>query len=64
MLNIKALFHYNNEPKRGMHHYDSKIYPYIATAVVKGKWNLTDYPQELIKILNKNNINVDKRGKI
>ncbi len=63
-LKIKGLFHYNEEPKRGDHHYDSSVYPYIATAIVKGKWNLSDYPIELGEILIKNNINVDIRGKV
>jgi len=35
-LNINGVYYYNGEPKRGGHH-DSSIYPYIATAVVKGK---------------------------
>ncbi len=63
-LKIKGLFHYNQEPKRGDHHYDSSVYPYVATAIVKGKWNLSDYPTELGDILIKNNINVDIRGKV
>tara|TARA_R110002012_G_scaffold157100_1_gene318133 strand:+ start:274 stop:996 length:723 start_codon:yes stop_codon:yes gene_type:complete len=63
-LKIKGLFHYNQEPKRGDHHYDSSVYPYIATAIVKGQWNLSGYPEELGNILIKNNINADKRGKV
>jgi hypothetical protein len=63
-LKIKGLFHYDGEPKRGQHHYDSNVYPYVATAVVKGKWNLSGYPKELGNILKENNINVDKRGRI
>ena len=27
------------DKKRGKFHYDSSIYPYICTAVIKGKWN-------------------------
>lgn len=52
-LKIKGLFHYNQEPKRGDHHYDSSVYPYIATAIVKGQWNLSGYPEELGNILIK-----------
>ena len=63
-LNIKGFFHYNGESKRGEHHYDSNVYPYIATAIVKGKWNLSDYPTELGNILKKNKINIDIRGKV
>lgn len=28
-------------------HYNSLIYPYIATAKVKGQWNIKEYPEEL-----------------
>jgi len=33
-------------------HYDSLIYPYIATAKVKGKWNVSEYPNELNELFN------------
>jgi hypothetical protein len=29
-----------SEKKRGMYHYDSIVFPYIATAINKGKWNM------------------------
>jgi hypothetical protein len=61
--NIKGLYYYNNEPKRGGAHYDSEIYPYIATALVKGKWNLSEYKKELGDILESNNIDINQRGK-
>jgi hypothetical protein len=60
--NIKGLYYYNNEPKRGSNHYDSEIYPYIATALVKGKWNLSEYPLELGGLIKKYNININNRG--
>jgi hypothetical protein len=43
------LFIYDNKPKRGLNHWDSGIYPYVATAVVKGKWN-DEYKMELDNI--------------
>lgn len=61
-LNINGVYYYNNEKKRGMNHYDSTIYPYIATAVVKGKWNLSEYKNELLPLLLKHNIDINKRG--
>ena len=61
-LGMKGVYYYNNEPKRGLAHYDSSVYPYIATALVKGKWNLSEYNLELGKILEINNININKRG--
>lgn len=60
-LNINGLYYYSDEPKRGGH-YDSSVYPYIATAVVKGKWNLSEYPNELYPLLKDNNIDLNIRG--
>ena len=50
------------ESKRGMHHYDSKAFPYTATAIVKGKWNFMEYPKELTEILEECNIDKEIRG--
>jgi len=52
-----SYFCYTGEPLRGRAHYDSKLYPYIATAVVKGKWNLSEYPNELKSLFNEYKIN-------
>lgn len=60
-LNLISLYHYDNEPMRGIDHYDSTVFPYIATALVKGKWNIKEYP-ELMPILNQYNIDTYKRG--
>lgn len=46
-----GLFCYSNESRRGSSHFDSTIYPYIATAIVKGKWNVMEYKKELQEIL-------------
>lgn len=48
---LTNLFIYDNKPKRGLNHWDSAIYPYIATAIVKGKWN-NEYAKELNIIRN------------
>ncbi len=60
--NIKGLCHYDNEPKRGGNHYDSNVYPYIATALVKGKWIISEYGNILNNLLQEYNININKRG--
>lgn len=60
--NIKGLYFYNGEPKRGLNHCDSSIYPYIATAIVGGKWNTREYPNELPPLISKYGINIDNRG--
>ena len=61
-LDIQGLFCYHGENKRGEHHYDSDVFPYIATAIVKGKWNISEYEKELTPLIQKYNINVDDRG--
>lgn len=48
--------------RRGLYHWDSNVYPYIATAIVKGKWNLKEYYLELTKLLAEYNIDYTKRG--
>jgi hypothetical protein len=48
------------EPVGG--HYNSVIYPYIATAIVKGKWNYSEYKNHLDLIFNQYNVNINKRG--
>jgi len=61
-LDLSSLYHYNGETKRGMAHYDSNVFPYIATALVKGKWNTKEYP-ELEPLLKRYNIDSSIRGK-
>lgn len=53
---------FENEPKRGLYHWDSFCFPYIATAIVKGKWNFLEYSKELSILLEKYNINKNIRG--
>jgi hypothetical protein len=60
--NIYGYYIEDGGKKRGIHHYDSNIYPYIATAIVKGRWNTLEYPEELNKIFKKYNIDANKRG--
>lgn len=61
-LNIQGLFSYYGESKRGLYHYDSIIFPHISTALVKGKWNMSEYSKEMTNIVKKYNINIMKRG--
>ena len=51
-----------NEKRRGIYHNDSSIFPYIATAINKGKWNYSEYEKELNKLFNIYNINPFERG--
>lgn len=50
------------EKKRGLYHYDSLVFPYIATAINKGKWNLNEYMNELNPMFEEYNINPFERG--
>lgn len=44
-LNISGLCYYNNEPQRGFFHYDSEIFPHVASALNRGEWNTKEYPE-------------------
>ena len=46
---LSGLCHFDNEPTRGGHH-DSNMWPYVATAINKGKWNFPEYEEELSKV--------------
>lgn len=48
-FDTEGLFYFDNEPLRGLVHHDSSIFPYMATAIVKGKWN-TEYRKELLEL--------------
>lgn len=58
---IEGNYSYQGEPTRGGH-YDCKVFPYIATAIVRGKWNTKEYQTELEKILLENKIDINQRG--
>ncbi len=61
-LSIKGSFVYNNEPPRGKFHYDSLVFPYVCTGIVKGLWNTNEYPRIMRNILEKYNIDTSIRG--
>ena len=50
------------ERKRGLYHYDSLVFPYIATAINKGKWNYNEYQKELDILFTEYEINPFERG--
>ena len=51
-------FDINTDKRRGKFHYDSSVYPYICTAVIKGKWNLKEYKKELFEIFYNKKFNI------
>ena len=60
--NITGSYIFNGEPLRGEFHHDSSVYPYVCTAVVKGKWDLKTYKLELGKLLEEYSIDPKQRG--
>ena len=60
-VSINGLCSYLNGEKIGGHH-NSYSYPYIATAIVQGKWNTLEYKDELDIIFNDYNIDKNIRG--
>jgi len=60
--NCTGLLYYDNEPKRGLYHHDSNIFPFIASALVRGKWNLSEYSTELIPLVMEYNVDLSLRG--
>ena len=56
-----AVFYEGNERKAGQYHYDSNILPHIASALVRGCWNCSEY-EILNEILDKYNIDKKLRG--
>ena len=51
-------FDVNFDKKRGKFHFDSSIYPYVCTAVIKGKWNFKEYKKELYEIFYNKKFNI------
>ena len=56
-----AFYFHESSPHRGGH-FDSKAYPYIATALIKGKWNTAEYQKEINQLALDYNIQLANRG--
>jgi len=50
------------ETQKGLYHYESSVFPHIATALVGGKWNTQEYPFEMSNFFLKYNIDKSIRG--
>lgn len=63
--NVNGLFHYTNGTTlRGLS-WDSTVYPYISTAIRKGKWDLRHGKKEsILNCLKEFYIDINKRGYI
>lgn len=60
-LNKKGLVTLEKGSKVGGHH-NSLVYPYISTAIVKKKWNYSEYPKELDELFQEFKIDPKIRG--
>ena len=56
-----AFYFHESSPHRGGH-FDSVAYPYIATALIKGKWNTTEYQKEIDQLAEEYSIDINQRG--
>jgi hypothetical protein len=61
-MDMKGAYHYNGEQRGGKVHFNTNVYPHAATALVRGKWNVGEYGQQLNKLLSEYGIDVNKRG--
>ena len=60
-ISARGLFSAKKGSRVG-NHYNSWIYPYTATAIVKGKWNISEYQKELDELFSEYDINPLERG--
>ena len=56
-----AFYFHESSPHRGGH-FDSKAYPYIATALIKGKWNTAEYQKEIDQLVKEYSVDINQRG--
>jgi len=61
-LGISGAYVYQGEPKRGFIHYDSNVFPYVATGLVRRKWNTLEYEKELTELTTRYKIDMNNRG--
>ena len=61
---INGVYAYNGESLRGQDHYDSTVFPYVATAIVRGKWNTLEYSNEMKYFFNRYGIDHSIRGEL
>jgi hypothetical protein len=53
---------HKDDRQRGRLHWDSVVWPYMATAIYRGAWSTIEYPIELNKLFREYNINASIRG--
>jgi len=61
-LGYQSTFYFDESSSPRGGHFDSKVFPYIATALMKGKWNTGEYLSEITKLSEDYNIDLNARG--
>ena len=61
-LGMLGSYLYKGEPLRGSAHYDSHYLPYIATGLLRRKWNTLEYCKELKELTEEYGIDMGVRG--
>jgi hypothetical protein len=62
---INGLYsHTTDAKKRGRIHWDSAVYGYMATGIVRGKWNYSEYHDEYNELFAKHGIDKNIRGTV
>ena len=63
-LKISSAYSHKGSSQRGLHHFDNEVYPFIATAINKGRWNTSEYNDELSILFKMYNVDPELRGNI
>tara|TARA_Y100000310_G_scaffold339227_2_gene431242 strand:+ start:714 stop:1490 length:777 start_codon:yes stop_codon:yes gene_type:complete len=58
----KGAYYYARAPQEGPYHWEPEVWPYVCTAVGRGKWTLSVHGDRLMKILNEYNVDINIRG--
>jgi hypothetical protein len=61
-IKTKGSYYYGGSLKTGKYHWEPEIWPYICTAVGKGKWNVSHHGDRLTNMLNEYKIDIGVRG--
>jgi hypothetical protein len=61
-MGLRGGFTTKRGKKRGQLHWDNPMYPYIATAIVKGRWNTLEYLEELQTVMRDTKNGFGSRG--
>lgn len=61
-LGYQSVFYFDESSSPRGGHFDSKVFPYIATALIKTKWNTEEYLLEITKLSEDYKIDLSERG--